>query len=146
MVPRIKEHDLGAGRLRNYFFRCRVQRAAASVFAIEESLPPEYKRSGEIEGMGCWVKDPIEDMHIGLVATDASEVDPVSVTRIRRIVGKVEPGWVEAVRRAARQTNVLEEIAEESGVYELNAVAAIVGELVAGGELPPLEIGDLGEE
>lgn len=138
MVPRLTERNIGGGRVRNYFYRHRSRRGSASIFAVEESLPPSHKRSGEIEGMSCWIREPVEDSRVGLVATGADEVDPVSVARIKRLVGEVEPGWVEAVREACRGSNQLEKIAEESGVDELNAVAAIVSMLVESGELPPV--------
>jgi hypothetical protein len=140
VVPKLKESDIGAGRVRTYFYRHRTRGVSVSIFAIEESLPPPYKRSAQIEGMSCWIREPVQDASVGLLATDASEVDPVSVSRIRRLVGELEPGWIEAIRSAARQSNVLEEIAQESGIYELNAVAAVVSILVENGELPPVEI------
>lgn len=145
MVPKLKERDIGGGRIRNYFYRHRTRRASAAIFAIEESLPPAHKRSGQIEGMSCWIREPVEDSRVGLVATDASEVDPVSVARIKRLVREVEPAWVDAVREACRGSNQLEKIAEESGVDELNAVAAIISVLVEAGELPPLWVEGNGE-
>lgn len=146
MVPRIKEHKIGGGRVRNYFCRQKARGTSASIFAIEESLPPTYKRSGEIEGMACWIKEPFENSRVGLIATDAVDLDPISVARIKRLVVEIEPGWVEAVRQAAQHTNVLEEIAAESEIYELNAVEAIILTLVESGELPPIEIEGCGDE
>lgn len=146
MVPKLKEHNIGGGLVRNYFCRHSVRGVSASVFAVEESLPATYKRSGQIEGMSCWIKEPIEDSRVALVARDSTELDPVSVARIKRLVAEVESGWIDAVRKAARQTSVLEEIAWESEIYELNAVQAIVSILIEVGELPPIEAEDYGEE
>lgn len=157
MVPVVKRHDLGGGRVMDYFRRCRhwsgPVETEASIHAIEQTLPGAYRRSSEIKAMASWIKEPQEDRRIGLIAADASEVDPLSVIPLRRLVCELEPSWVEAVREACRHTNILEEIAEdagevagEDGSLDLNAVAAIVSVLVENGELSEFEAGGYEDE
>lgn len=135
----------------DYFCRCRHlsggSQNEASIHAIEETLPPAYMRSSEIKALASWIKEPQEDRRIGLLATEASEVDPLSVIPLRRLVCDLEPEWVEAVREACRHTNVLEEIAEDAGEIvgeesslDLNAVVAIVSILIERNELSEFEI------
>lgn len=134
MAYQIIEHDLGEDLVQAYFYRY----GGSAAFAVNESLPPSHKRSRQIEGLGNFIRPSKSNERICFRASKAEHVDPQSVAAIGRLVHELEPEWVEEVRAACRYTNVLEEIAGDSGL-ELNAAAAIVGRLVAAGEIPALE-------
>lgn len=134
MVYQIVEHNLGGGAVQAYFYRA----GSAAAFAIDENLPPAHKRSRHIEGLGNFVRPSKADERICFRASKAEHVDPQSVASIGRLVHELEPEWVECVKDVCRYTNVLEEIAGDCEL-ELNAAAAIVGRLIAAGEIPAAE-------
>jgi hypothetical protein len=133
MKSKILEHDIGAGSVQAYFYRY----GSAEAFAIEASLPPAHKRSRQIEALSNFVRPFKADERVCFVARGPEDVDPQSVAAIGRLVEELEPSWVRDVREACRHTNDLGVIAGECEL-ELNAAAAIVSNLVAAGELPPL--------
>lgn len=140
MTYQIVEHDFGGGAVQAYFYRS----GAAAAFAVDKSLPPSHKRSRQIEGLANFIRPSKSNERVCFRVVSAERVDPLSVSAISRLVEDLEPEWVSRVREACRESNVLEEIAGECNL-EMNAVAAIVGRLVARGELPPLGSGEAGE-
>lgn len=132
--PEMWERDLGGNGLHAYMRRYGDRQ----VVVLDSSMPEAYKRSREIEGLSDWMKPPKTDRRLCFRARTLQELDLWSVSSIKRLVGELEPVWVECVRGVCAYAADLETIAGDCGLEE-HAVAAIVSMLIERGELPPLE-------
>ncbi len=92
----IETFDLGEGELDSVFF------ADLAAGAIHWDLRPEAARARELEIHGLYEKPPKHGAKFSFAVNSVEQIDAVTVRAIRRVVDRLAPEDVEAVKDARR--------------------------------------------
>lgn len=96
MELRVERFDLGEGELDSVFF------ADLAAGAIHSAIPRETQKAREMEIHGLHERPPRAGRKYSYSVNSVEDLDGVSVRAIRRVVDRMAPGDVEAVRDARR--------------------------------------------
>lgn len=130
-APRIKIRDLGGHPVEGFY----TEFADEPTMAIQKGLSHIQRRARELEGYGYYRRPPMWGRKLCFAAKSEEQVDYGTVRAIRRVIGDMEPSWVEDVKDACRMFNDTRLIADWCEL-PVQAVLAILSLLEARGELP----------
>lgn len=126
----IKVRNLGGHPVEAFYTEFTEQ----PTMAIQSGLSHADRRAREMEGHGYYLRPPLRGRKCCFSSASEEQVDYGTIRALRRVVGKMEPSWVQSVTEACSISNNSRVIAAWCEL-PLQAVVAILADLEVSGDL-----------